>query len=138
MAKFTAFLIMAFMLSATAYASDRHWDRGDGYGYYKKHHRLQHNYDRHNYYEREYRPVERVYYREEVRYVPQPIVRYRRYQSYEASRYRGYQRHGHGSVEGLIGGTVGGVVGYQLGQGNPLATGIGAAFGALIGNKIHH
>ncbi|MGR9087095.1 MAG: glycine zipper 2TM domain-containing protein [Gammaproteobacteria bacterium] len=40
------------------------------------------------------------------------------------------------STQGLAGGVVGGVVGYEIGNGNPLATGIGAAAGAYLGNEI--
>ena len=40
------------------------------------------------------------------------------------------------SHQGLAGGVVGGVLGYEVGNGNPLATGLGAAAGSLIGNEI--
>ena len=38
--------------------------------------------------------------------------------------------------QGLAGGVVGGVLGYELGNGHPLATGVGAAAGSFIGNEI--
>jgi Glycine zipper 2TM domain len=40
------------------------------------------------------------------------------------------------SHQGLAGGVVGSVLGYEVGNGNPLATGLGAAAGSLIGNGI--
>lgn len=40
------------------------------------------------------------------------------------------------SHQGLAGGVVGSVVGYELGNGNPVATGLGAAAGSYIGNGI--
>jgi Glycine zipper 2TM domain len=40
------------------------------------------------------------------------------------------------SHQGLAGGVVGSVVGYEVGNGNPLATGLGAAAGSLIGNEM--
>jgi uncharacterized protein YcfJ len=36
----------------------------------------------------------------------------------------------------LAGGVVGSVLGYELGNGNPLATGVGAAAGSYIGNEV--
>jgi hypothetical protein len=44
-----------------------------------------------------------------------------------------YDRRSH---QGLAGGVVGSVVGYELGNGHPLATGIGAVAGSLLGNGI--
>ena len=38
--------------------------------------------------------------------------------------------------QGLAGGVVGSVLGYELGNGNPVATGIGAAAGSYLGNEI--
>jgi Glycine zipper 2TM domain len=40
------------------------------------------------------------------------------------------------SHQGLAGGVVGSVLGYELGNGHPLATGVGAAAGSLIGNEV--
>lgn len=40
------------------------------------------------------------------------------------------------SHQGLAGGVVGSVIGYELGNGNPLATGVGAAAGSYLGNGI--
>jgi len=40
------------------------------------------------------------------------------------------------SHQGLAGGVVGSVLGYELGNGNPLATGLGAAAGSYVGNGV--
>jgi Glycine zipper 2TM domain len=40
------------------------------------------------------------------------------------------------SHQGLAGGVVGSVLGYELGNGNPLATGVGAAAGSYLGNEV--
>jgi hypothetical protein len=40
------------------------------------------------------------------------------------------------STSGLAGSVVGGALGYQVGNGHPLAAGVGAAAGSLIGNEI--
>ena len=38
--------------------------------------------------------------------------------------------------QGLAGGVVGSVLGYELGNGHPLATGVGAAAGSFLGNEL--
>jgi Glycine zipper 2TM domain len=40
------------------------------------------------------------------------------------------------SHQGLAGGVVGSVLGYEMGNGNPVATGLGAAAGSFIGNGM--
>jgi Glycine zipper 2TM domain len=40
------------------------------------------------------------------------------------------------SHQGLAGGVVGSVLGYEMGNGNPVATGLGAAAGSFIGNEV--
>lgn len=40
------------------------------------------------------------------------------------------------SHQGLAGGVVGGVLGYEIGNGDPIATGLGAAAGSYLGNGI--
>ena len=52
---------------------------------------------------------------------------------------RGYYPQGYRdsrSTQGLAGGVVGSVLGYQLGNGNPIATGLGAAAGSYVGNGM--
>ncbi|OYV19526.1 MAG: hypothetical protein CG438_799 [Methylococcaceae bacterium NSP1-1] len=53
------------------------------------------------------------YQNEEPRYYPQPETRYY-----------------------LAGGVVGSVLGYEIGKGDPIATGLGAAAGSYLGNGI--
>ncbi|MFA6164941.1 MAG: glycine zipper 2TM domain-containing protein, partial [Methylobacter sp.] len=38
--------------------------------------------------------------------------------------------------QGLAGGVIGSVFGYELGSGDPLATGLGAAAGSFLGNGV--
>jgi hypothetical protein len=40
------------------------------------------------------------------------------------------------SPQGLAGGVLGSVFGYELGKGDPIATGLGAAAGSYLGNGI--
>lgn len=40
------------------------------------------------------------------------------------------------STEGLVGGALGSALGYHVGNGHPLAAGVGAAAGAYLGNGI--
>lgn len=70
----------------------------------------------------EYVPAPPVY------YAPPPVVRYAPAYVAPAPVYYG------GGGNGLVGGIVGGMAGYGLSGGDPLATGLGAAAGALIGN----
>jgi opacity protein-like surface antigen len=44
-----------------------------------------------------------------------------------------YDRRSH---QGLAGGVVGSVLGYEIGNGHPLATGLGAAAGSFLGNEV--
>jgi hypothetical protein len=52
----------------------------------------------------------------------------------EQPRYSNYQDPR--SHQGLAGGVVGGVLGYEIGNGNPIATGLGAAAGSYLGNGV--
>ncbi|MCK9394706.1 MAG: glycine zipper 2TM domain-containing protein [Methylobacter sp.] len=52
----------------------------------------------------------------------------------EQPRYSNYQNPR--SHQGLAGGVVGGVLGYEMGNGDPVATGLGAAAGSYLGNGI--
>jgi hypothetical protein len=68
-------------------------------------------------------------------------------------RGRGYEHHGHyregyypqqprqryqdpRSTQGLAGGVIGSVLGYQMGSGDPVVTGLGAAAGSYLGNGM--
>ena len=112
-------IILILIFSSTAWADDD-WGR----------HRHGHHHGHHH---REHYP----YYRRDIVYVPAPppVVQYvpvapRYYAPPPVSYYRYDQR----SPTGLVGSIVGGAVGYEVGGGDPLAAGIGAAAGAIIGN----
>lgn len=71
---------------------------------------------------RNYGPVERGYYERAPQYAP------------PSSRYNGYDQRSH---QGLAGGVIiGSVLGYELGAGNPIASGMGAATGSYLGNGM--
>ncbi|MGZ5007506.1 MAG: hypothetical protein ACXWE9_11875 [Methylobacter sp.] len=61
-------------------------------------------------------------YSEQAGYYPEPP----RYSNYQDPR----------SHQGLAGGVVGSVLGYEIGNGNPIATGLGAAAGSYLGNGV--
>jgi len=64
---------------------------------------------------------------------------YKHHHSDEARYYPEPPRHSNQdprSHQGLAGGVVGSVLGYELGNGNPLATGLGAAAGSYVGNGV--
>jgi hypothetical protein len=60
---------------------------------------------------------------------------------YEEDRYYPEQHHypSHQdprSHQGLAGGVVGSVLGYEIGNGDPIFTGLGAAAGSYVGNGV--
>lgn len=67
-------------------------------------------------------------------YYPQPPVTYYAPPPPPPVYYGG--GYGGPSHQGLAGGVIGTVFGYELGQGNPLAAGIGAAAGSFLGNGV--
>ncbi len=108
-------LAITVLHSSQSYADDDDWDGG----YYAQ---PQINY----YYPPP--PVYNYYPQPQVNYYyPQPQVNY-----YPAppQQYAYDQR----SHQGLAGGVLGSVFGYEMGSGNPLATGLGAAAGSFFGN----
>lgn len=124
---------MQLTLAAVAYSSyasadhGHHGHHGGGYGGYYDHPRHHHH--------GHYRPA--PYYREEVivyapppvvQYYPQPQVNY-----YPAPAPRGYYDQRSGS--GLVGGMLGSAFGYEIGRGDPIAAGLGAAAGSYMGNR---
>jgi len=62
---------------------------------------------------------------QQARYYPQPETRYYPQQPQDPR-----------SHQGLAGGVVGSVLGYEIGKGDPIATGLGAAAGSYLGNGI--
>lgn len=108
-----------------------------GWGHHGHHHHHPHYREVVRYYyprPRPYREVITYYprprpYREAITYYPRPRPGYYaqpHYQSYQDPR----------STQGLAGGVVGSVFGYQLGGGDPVMTGLGAAAGSYLGNEI--
>jgi outer membrane lipoprotein SlyB len=65
------------------------------------------------------------HHRQEARYYPQPETRYYPQQPQDPR-----------SHQGLAGGVVGSVLGYEIGKGDPIATGLGAAAGSYLGHGI--
>jgi len=116
-----AVLGLLYSLPAPA---DPHW-RGHGHGHHHGHHH------RHGHYPR---------YRQEIIYMPERVIEYvparPRYYAPPpppVSYYRYDQR----SPQGLVGGMVGSAMGYEMGRGDPVAAGIGAAAGAWLGNGFY-
>lgn len=112
----TKILIAGLLISSAAYADDDWGEHHHGHGHGHHH--------GHGYYpayiqERVYVPVQQQYYAPP----PPPPPRYGYYD----------QR----SPQGMMGGLVGSAVGYEMGRGDPLAAGIGAAAGALLGNGMN-
>ena len=112
-------IMMGLMVSPFAIA-DHGW---------REHHHHHHRHHEHHHYAPY--PV----YRERIIYSP-PVVEYVPIQRHYYApppqpRYYGYDPR---LATGLIGGVVGGAVGYELGNGDPLAAGFGAAAGAWLGN----
>jgi len=127
MFRITTFIIASLLFfSSSAYADHR--DHG--------HHRHHHGHHHHHGYNRGYYPR----YRERV-FVPQPIVQYvpvqPRYYAPPPPPPVYYNRYDRRTPQGLVGGVVGSAMGYELGRGDPLAAGIGAAAGAWIGNGMY-
>lgn len=116
MFRLTSIAVMAAFFAVPA-SADPHWGHGHHHGH---HHRHEHGY---------YPYVE-----ERIVYVP-AAPRY--YAPPPPPPVANYYRYDQRSTQGLVGGMVGGAVGYEMGRGDPLATGIGAAAGALLGNGFY-
>lgn len=115
-------LTVAVVTYSAISSADDHHGRG-GYGY-DHHDRGHHGHHREHYYPQ---PQVNYYYAEpQVRYYPQPQPYYP-----QQPQYSGYDQRSH---QGLAGGVVGSVLGYEMGNGNPVAAGLGAAAGSYIGN----
>jgi hypothetical protein len=122
-------IAVAALFSTTAFADDDDWDGdGDGYprcnrngwgGYPQQQVNNYYPQPQANYYQQP--PV--AYYQPQPQYYP-PQPQYNNGGGYYDNR----------SHQGLAGSVVGDVLGYELGNGNPLAAGIGAAAGSFLGN----
>lgn len=101
------------LFSPLSYADDDDWEpHGHGWGHHHHHH--------YDYYPQ---PIVQYYYPQPPVQYYQPPVRYYRQPRYSDPR----------SHQGLAGGVIGSVLGYEMGGGDPLATGLGAAGGGFLG-----
>jgi hypothetical protein len=120
------------LFSPLSYADDHHGrHHGHGWGHHHGHHGWGHHHD--HYYPHpqiNYYPAPQINYypAPQINYYPQPQVNYYQRQA----QYSGDPR----SHQGLAGGVIGSVFGYELGSGDPIATGLGAAAGSFFGNEI--
>ncbi|MGR8981193.1 MAG: hypothetical protein ACU84H_14015 [Gammaproteobacteria bacterium] len=129
----TALIAVSSLVSSPASADGWKHHRGHGPGHHHGHGWRQHRGHHHHYY-----PGPTVYYaypQPQVNYYvpapPPPVAYYPQPPAY------GYGYPDRRNPAGLAGGVVGSVFGYELGRGDPLATGIGAAAGSLLGNGIN-
>jgi len=131
--------VIAVLFSTSSYASGGHGGEHH-HAHYRPHYR-----EVVKYYPRPYREVIRYYprpqpYRRVITYYPrprpyvEPVRVYPQPGYYPHPQYQSYQDPR--STQGLAGGVIGSVFGYQLGGGDPLATGLGAAAGSYFGNEM--
>jgi hypothetical protein len=101
----------------------RGWGGGHGHGWGHHHHHHQHYYPR---------PQINYYPAPQINYYPAPPVNY--YPQPQANYYSPQPRYDQRSHQGLAGGVIGSVFGYEIGNGDPVAAGLGAAAGSFLGN----
>lgn len=137
----TQLVAVTVLFSTAAFADGDDWGGHGhhGWGHHHGHHGWGHHHGHHgwsgyprqqvnNYYPQ---PQANYYYQQPQQYYPQPPVNYYPpQQQYNGGYYDGR------SHQGLAGGVVGTVFGYELGNGNPLAAGLGAAAGSFLGNGV--
>lgn len=118
---------IAILYSSVSYADrdDYGW-RGHGHHHGHHHHRGYYPQPQINYYPQ---PQVNYYPAPQINYYPQPQVNYYQRQAQYSADPRSHQ--------GLAGGVIGSVFGYELGNGDPLATGLGAAAGSFLGNGMN-
>jgi hypothetical protein len=122
------------LYSSISYADDddHGWGHhGHGHGHHGWGH---HGHHRGHYYAQpqiNYYPQPQINYYPppQINYYPQPQAEYYPQQP----RYSGYDQRSH---QGLAGGVIGSVFGYEIGSGDPIAAGRGAAAGSYLGNGI--
>lgn len=120
-------LTAAILFSPLSYADRDHWGHhghGHDHGWGHRGHGWGHHHH-HDYYPQ---PQINYYPAPQINYYPQPQVNYYQRQAQYSQDPRSHQ--------GLAGGVIGSVFGYELGSGDPLATGLGAAAGSFLGNEI--
>ncbi|MGY6277425.1 hypothetical protein [Methylomonas sp. MgM2] len=127
MSRITTFIIAGLLFSSSAWADRGEW-RGGHHHHHHNHHRhhVDHYYPRH---------------RDRVVYVPGRVVEYvpvqPRYYAPPPPAPVYYNRYDRRTPQGLVGGVIGSAMGYELGNGDPVAAGIGAAAGAWFGNGMY-
>ncbi|MBM4208120.1 MAG: hypothetical protein FJ190_08895 [Gammaproteobacteria bacterium] len=118
--------IFALLFASSAMAWDHGWGghghRGHGWGHHHGHHGWGIG-----------RPVINNYYAQPQYYAP-PQPQY--YAPPQPQYYQQPQYYDNRSHQGLAGGVLGTVFGYELGNGHPLAAGVGAAAGSFLGNGM--
>jgi hypothetical protein len=109
------------LYSSTSYADGRHGGGHHGHGH--------HGWGHHGHHHEHYYPQPQINYypQPQINYYPQPQV------NYYPQQPRYYDQRSH---QGLAGGVIGSVFGYEIGNGNPVAAGLGAAAGSYLGNGI--
>jgi hypothetical protein len=113
------------LYSSLSYADDDDHGWG-GHGHHGWGHHGHHGHHHGHYYPQ---PQINYYPPPQINYYPQPQVNYYPQQP----RYSGYDQRSH---QGLAGGVIGSVFGYEIGSGDPIAAGLGAAAGSYLGNGI--
>ncbi|MGR9087094.1 MAG: hypothetical protein ACU841_08480 [Gammaproteobacteria bacterium] len=126
----TTLMAITLLYTSVSHADGRGWKHGRGH--HRHHH---HGHHHHHYYPRPrvryYYPAPEVYYpAPPVAYVPAPPPAYYP----PAPVYPNY--YNQKSSQGLAGGVIGSVFGYEIGNGDPIAAGLGAAAGSYLGNGI--
>jgi hypothetical protein len=121
------YLTAAAMLFSPVSYADHGWGHDDhGWGHHGHHHH-------HGYYPQ---PQINYYPQPQINYYPAPQINY-----YPQPQVNYYQRQAQysdpRSHQGLAGGVIGSVFGYELGSGDPIATGLGAAAGSFLGNGMN-
>jgi hypothetical protein len=115
---------LALFFSNAALAHDEWGGHHHGWGHHHGHHGWGGGRQVNNYYYPQ--PQANYYYQQPpVNYYP-PQPQYNNGGGYYDNR----------SHQGLAGGVLGTVFGYELGNGHPLAAGIGAAAGSFLGNGV--
>ncbi len=102
-------LLIIQIIAVCSFFATAAFASGGDRGHHKGHHKHRH-----------------AHYHENDGYAAQPQPRNYAPQPYQDPR----------SHQGLAGGVVGSVLGYEIGKGDPIATGLGAAAGSYIGNGI--
>lgn len=123
-------VVITTLFSTATFADGHGRGHGDwGHHGHHDHHGWGHHH-RHGGYG--YRPQVNNYYAQPNYYQPPQHAYYPPQPQYQGG-YDGYDNRSH---QGLAGGVVGSVFGYELGNGHPLAAGLGAAAGSFLGNGM--